>query len=165
MQLLDASLYICNWITRAWMPNDSGEGRCRLSLLNAMQGTGRGPRDGHRNFHLCSLQVRSMQPRHNVKCEAHRTRSASGQNEATPTKNESRKRLLEPLHQIMAVIIQHMQDAIDPNTTPLILLLDLPAFRLRVYRQHDRMIAIHIYDHLTPHAQYIKSAGWRRGHY
>lgn len=53
---------------------------------------------------------------------------------ATPTKNESRKRLLEPLHQIITVIIQHMQDAIDPNTTPLMLPFDLPAFRLRVYR-------------------------------
>lgn len=134
MQLLDASLYICNWITRAWMPNDSGEGRCSLALLNAMQGTGRGPRDRHRNFHL--VHSVHMQPRHNMNCETHRTRSANRQEAATPTRTRAASDCESPLlvHQIMAVIIQYLQDPIDPNTTPLKLPFDLPASRLRVYR-------------------------------
>ncbi|KAL7823013.1 hypothetical protein V8C26DRAFT_197068 [Trichoderma gracile] len=55
------------------------------------------------------------------------------------------------------------QPQIDPNTTPSSMPpLDLPGLPgyvvcVSAHCQHDRMIAIHIYDHLTPHAQYIKS--------
>lgn len=118
-------------------------------LCHAMQGTHRtathissewGPARRHRNFH-CNLVLQIWNPRGKKRGPSHRTRSAAAAPGETP-RQANTQQYQEPqanlhalaLDQIIAIIIQHLQDQIDPNATPSTRPSDLPAFRQCVYR-------------------------------
>ncbi|UKZ85069.1 uncharacterized protein TrAFT101_000944 [Trichoderma asperellum] len=83
-----------------------------------------GPAKRHRNFHF-NLVLQIWNPRNN---KAHRTRSAAAAHSETPRGPTPRQaqQCREPqanlhalaLDQIIAIIIQHLQDRVDPNATP-----------------------------------------------